>query len=152
MPSKDLRDLVLCGRSTIYHTTLALIPTFSFTSNFPRGTIPKTLMKSYRKVKLQFPYTKFQLSCQRKVSDYSGAISQWENTITVFHLLFTFMTSIIIFFEIYSEGLQAIKIAITTFILSFFMNTQYGAVARCAELDWLTNEEVLLRHKFLTSL
>lgn len=43
------------------------------------------------------------------------------------------------FLKIYSEGLQAIKITITTLIFSFIMHTQYGTVARCAELDWLTN-------------
>lgn len=55
------------------------------------------------------------------VSDYSSAISKWENTIvTGFHLLFTFMTSIIIFFKIYSEALQAIRISIATFIVILF--------------------------------
>lgn len=38
----------------------------------------------------------------------------------VFNLLFTFMTSIIIFFKIYSEALQAIKISTTTFIIMLF--------------------------------
>lgn len=119
-PCKDLRELVLWGLSAIYHTSLVLIPIFTFTSKFPRGTITKTSPKSYRKVKLHLPYTKFQLSCLKMVPDYPGAISQGENTIRYFHLLFALVTSIILFFKIYSEALQDIKISITTFIDIFF--------------------------------
>lgn len=109
-----------------HHKILVLIPVFTFTDNFPRGTILKIYWLPHKKVKLHHPYLKFQLSYLRRVSNYSGIISQQQNTTTVFHFSFTFMTSIIIFYQIYSEVLLAIQIRIITSLLSFFLNTLYG--------------------------